>query len=358
MRFHDPHRPAIPQGKSCVAQTACDVRMPHPSSDGARADPMTQNSVPTVPDAHTAQAASNRPQQQAPQQHEIPLAMVLGQPVLQIPQDLYIPPDALEIILEAFEGPLDLLLYLIRRQNLDILDIPVAEITRQYVDYIQAMHELRFELAAEYLVMAAILAEIKSRMLLPRSAEVEGLEDDPRADLVRRLQEYERFKQAAEDVDALPRMDRDTSPASAFVPDRASVKLPPAVDLREMLLALHDVLKRAELFTGHAIKRDALSVRQRMGELLTRLADGSFHRFESLFEAREGKLGVVVTFLSILELAKERLLDVVQEQVSDARQGERRPPAPIYVKSLATGGDSALDLTSEFDEDAEAANDS
>jgi len=309
---------------------------------------MTQTSipkagVPTAPDAHTAEAAPNRPQQQ-----EIPLAMVLGQPVLQIPQDLYIPPDALEIILEAFEGPLDLLLYLIRRQNLDILDIPVAEITRQYVDYIQAMHELRFELAAEYLVMAAILAEIKSRMLLPRSAEVEGLEDDPRADLVRRLQEYERFKQAAEDVDALPRMDRDTSPASAFVPDRASVKLPPAVDLREMLLALHDVLKRAELFTGHAIKRDALSVRQRMGELLTRLADGSFHRFESLFEAREGKLGVVVTFLSILELAKERLLDVVQEG----------PAAPIYVKSLATGGDSALDLTSEFDEDAEAANDS
>src|SRR5688572_14554277 len=196
----------------------------------------------------------------SPQQQEMPLAVVMGQPVLQMPQDLYIPPDALEVILEAFEGPLDLLLYLIRRQNLDILDIPVAEITRQYVDYIGVMQELRFELAAEYLVMAAILAEIKSRMLLPRSTEDEALEDDPRADLVRRLQEYERFKQAAEDIDALPRMERDTSTASAFVPDRASVKLPPAVDLREMLLALHDVLKRAELFTGHAIKRHAPSV--------------------------------------------------------------------------------------------------
>ena len=308
---------------------------------------MTQTSTPTAgaPDAPQGPHASNRPQQQ-----EMPLAVVLGQPVLQIPQDLYIPPDALEIILEAFEGPLDLLLYLIRRQNLDILDIPVAEITRQYVDYIQAMHEMRFELAAEYLVMAAILAEIKSRMLLPRSQEVEGLEDDPRADLVRRLQEYERFKQAAEDMDALPRLDRDTSATSAYVPDRASVKLPPPVDIREMLLALHDVLKRADLYTQVAIRRDALSVRQRMGEVLARLGDGSFHRFESLFEPREGRLGVVVTFLSILELAKERLLDVVQEG----------PSSPIYVKSLAAGEGSAVDtalLSSEFDEDSEAAND-
>src|SRR5690606_38401126 len=182
-------------------------------------------------------------------QAEMPLAMVLGQPVLQIPQDLYIPPDALEVILDAFEGPLDLLLYLIRRQNLDILDIPVADITRQYVDYIQAMHQMPIDLAAEYLVMAAILAEIKSRMLLPRPPSEDGEEEDPRAELVRRLQEYERFKQAAEDIDSLPRQDRDTSVAQAFVPDRASVRLPPEVDLREMLLALHDVFKRAELYT-------------------------------------------------------------------------------------------------------------
>ena len=295
-----------------------------------------------APDAH---APGSQPLQQ-----EIPLATVHGQPLLQLPQDLYIPPDALEVILEAFEGPLDLLLYLIRRQNLDILDIPVAEITRQYVSYIDVMQELRFELAAEYLVMAAILAEIKSRMLLPRPPSEEGLEEDPRADLVRRLQEYERFKQAAEDIDALPRQDRDTSIASAHVPDRASVRLPPPVDLREMLLALHDVLKRAELFTGHAIRRDALSVRQRMGELLERLQDGAFHSFVQLFEAREGRLGVVVTFLSILELAKERLLEIVQEE----------PLAPIYVKSLAAGraGDAPLEFASEFDDDIEdAAND-
>ena len=185
-------------------------------------------------------AAVHAPPAQMPQQHEMRLATVLGQPVLQIPQDLYIPPDALEVILEAFEGPLDLLLYLIRRQNLDILDIPVAEITKQYVQYIGVMREmLRFELAAEYLVMAAILAEIKSRLLLPRPPSEDNIEDDPRADLVRRLQDYERFKQAAEDIDTLPRMERDTSLVSAFLPERASVKLPPPVELKEMLLALH-----------------------------------------------------------------------------------------------------------------------
>ncbi|KQN98222.1 MULTISPECIES: segregation and condensation protein A [Stenotrophomonas] len=287
-----------------------------------------------------------------PQQQEMPLAVVHGQPVLQIPQDLYIPPDALEVILDAFEGPLDLLLYLIRRQNLDILDIPVAEITRQYVEYINVMQELRFELAAEYLVMAAMLAEIKSRMLLPRPPSEEGDEADPRAELVRRLQEYERFKQAAEDIDALPRQDRDTTPAHAFVPDRTTVKVPPPVDLKEMLLALHDVLKRAELFSGHAIKREALSVRQRMGDVLEQLEDGRFHRFESLFTAEEGKLGVLVTFLALLELAKEQLLDIVQEHhVAEASQGERPPLAPIYVKSLAAGNTNApLQFSSEFDD--------
>ncbi|MBN8715852.1 MAG: segregation/condensation protein A [Xanthomonadales bacterium] len=280
-----------------------------------------------------------------PQQQEMPLAVVLGQPVLQIPQDLYIPPDALEVILDAFEGPLDLLLYLIRRQNLDILDIPVSEITRQYVDYIQAMHELRFELAAEYLVMAAILAEIKSRMLLPRPPSEEGVEEDPRADLVRRLQEYERYKKAAEDLDTLPRLERDTSVACAHVPERAAVRLPPPVDMRELLLALHDVLKRAELQGKHAIKRETLSVRQRMGELLERLADGAFHRFEALFSPEEGRLGVVVTFLGLLTLAKEQLLDIVQEG----------PLAPIYVKSLATGegAPAVSELPDEFEDATE-----
>ncbi len=262
----------------------------------------------------------------APQQQEMPLAVVRGEPVLQMPQDLYIPPDALEVILEAFEGPLDLLLYLIRRQNLDILDIPVAEITRQYMEYIEVMRELRLELAAEYLVMAAILAEIKSRLLLPRPPAEEGTEDDPRAELVRRLQEYERFKKAAEDIDAMPRMERDIDAAFAFVPDRQVVKLPPPVDLREMLLALRDVLKRAELYGHHAVAREPLSVRQRMGEVLRALGDDVFHRFESLFDATEGRMGVVVTFLSLLELAKDRLIEIVQEQ----------PLAAIYLKARAT----------------------
>jgi segregation and condensation protein A len=266
---------------------------------------------------------------QAPRQQEIPLAVVRGEPVLQIPQDLYIPPDALEVILEAFEGPLDLLLYLIRRQNLDILDIPIAEITRQYVDYIEMMQELKLELAAEYLVMAAILAEIKSRLLLPRPPTEEGLEADPRAELMRRLQEYERFKKAAEDIDGMPRLDRDLATASAFVSDRNVIRLPPPVELRELLLALKDVLKRAELMGHHQIQREALSVRHRMGEVLRRLGNGGFHRFESLFDASEGRLGVVVTFLALLELAKEHLIEIVQEVAL----------APIYLKSLAIAGE-------------------
>ena len=263
---------------------------------------------------------------QVPQQQEIPLALVRGQPMLQIPQDLYIPPDALEVILDAFEGPLDLLLYLIRRQNLDILDIPIAEITRQYVDYIELMREMKLELAAEYLVMAAILAEIKSRLLLPRPPLEEGVEDDPRAELVRRLQEYERFKKAAEDIEAMPRQDRDFAPAHVMVEDHNVIRLPPPVELRELLLALKDVMKRAELYGHHEIEREALNVRSRMSDVLNALGDGEFHRFENLFDASEGRRGVVVTFLALLELAKEQLVEIVQEAAL----------APIYLKSLAT----------------------
>jgi segregation and condensation protein A len=261
-----------------------------------------------------------------PQQQEMPLATVRGEPVLQMPQDLYIPPDALEVILDAFEGPLDLLLYLIRRQNLDILDIPVAEITHQYVDYIDLMREMKLELASEYLVMAAILAEIKSRLLLPRPPDEEGIEEDPRAELIRRLQEYERFKQAAADIDALPRLERDTAVARAFVPDRNVIRMPPPVDMRELLLALKDVINRAELFGHHAIQREALSVRNRMSDVLRSLGNGDFHRFETLFDPEEGRRGIIVTFLAILELAKELLVEI--------SQGE--PLAPIYIKSLAT----------------------
>ncbi|MEZ2417970.1 MULTISPECIES: ScpA family protein [Luteibacter] len=255
----------------------------------------------------------------------MPLALVRGQPVLQMPQDLYIPPDALEVILESFEGPLDLLLYLIRRQNLDILDIPVAEITRQYMDYIDMMREvMRLELAAEYLLMAAILAEIKSRLLLPRPPAEEGVEEDPRAELVRRLQEYERFKRAAADIDELPRLERDTTVVHAFVGEHNVVRVPPPLDLKELLLALKDVLTRADLFTHHAIQREPLSVRQRMGDLLQTLSEGGgFHRFETLFDINEGRLGVVVTFLAMLELAKEMLVEIVQEEAL----------GPIYLKT-------------------------
>jgi segregation and condensation protein A len=272
-----------------------------------------------------------------PQQQEMPLATVKGQPVLQMPQDLYIPPDALEVILEAFEGPLDLLLYLIRRQNLDILDIPIAEITRQYVDYIDLMQDLRLELAADYLVMAAILAEIKSRLLLPRPPGDEGVEDDPRADLVRRLQEYERFKKAAEDIEAMPRQDRDFFPAKAEVGERTVVRIPPPVELKELLLALKDVLKRAELYGHHNIKREALSVRQRMSDVLARIDDREFHAFESLFNAEEGRLGVVVTFLAILELAKENLLEITPNDAF----------APIYVRTKSVAAEVEVEIQPE-----------
>ena len=291
----------------------------------------------SVESAPLADTSANPSHSGPPQQQEMPLAVVRGQPVLQIPQDLYIPPDALEVILDAFEGPLDLLLYLIRRQNLDILDIPVAEITRQYIDYIGLMQDIKLELAAEYLVMAAILAEIKSRLLLPRPPSAEGEEEDPRAELVRRLQEYERFRQAAQDIDALPRIERDTQVVHAHTGDRATVRLPPPVDLREMLLALRDVLKRAELFSHHNIRREALSVRARMGEHLERLSHGRFVSFIELFRAEEGRLGVVVSFLAMLELAKEMLIEIVQEA----------PLAPIFVRALAASAEDAEAATAD-----------
>ena len=281
-----------------------------------------------------------------PQQQEMPLAIVRGEPMLQMPQDLYIPPDALEVILEAFEGPLDLLLYLIRRQNLDILDIPVAEITRQYMTYIELMRDvMRLELAAEYLLMAAILAEIKSRLLLPRPPIEEGLEEDPRAELVRRLQEYERFKRAAEDIEALPRMERDSVVVHAEVGTHNVIRLPPPLELTELLLALKEVMHRAELFGRHAIKREALSVRQRMGELLSRLGDDTFHRFEDLFDLAEGRPGIVVTFLAMLELAKEMLIEIVQEV----------PLASIYVKAKASHSAEPAELPMDDAQTGESA---
>lgn len=243
------------------------------------------------------------------------MALVSGKPLVELPSDLYIPPDALAVFLEAFEGPLDLLLYLIRRQNMDILDIDVSEITRQYMDYIGAVESLRFELAAEYLVMAATLAEIKSRMLLPRQASDDEDDVDPRAELIRRLQQYERFKQAAEDIDALPRMERNSFAVSASLPKLPSNQPHPDVDMRDMLLALQGVLQRADLFTSHHVEKEKLSTRERMSAILSVLQGDQFVAFQSLFTFEEGRLGVVVTFLATLELIKEQLVEIAQTDV-------------------------------------------
>ena len=258
----------------------------------------------------------------------MPFAIVRGTPVTELPQDLYIPPDALEVFLETFQGPLDLLLYLIRRQNLDILDIPIFEITKQYVGYIEALQELRFELAAEYLVMAAILAEIKSRMLLPRPESTEEEEEDPRAELVRRLQEYERFKLAAEQLEELPRQERDFLVARAYLKDRKVVQIPPDVELQEMLIAFAEVLGRADLFGHHHIQMEPLSVRERMTRVMQTLSDRPFCTFRELYSEDEGRMGVVVTFLAVLELLKGKVVDLVQNE----------PYGPIYVKNIEAEG--------------------
>lgn len=251
-----------------------------------------------------------------------PIATIKGQAVLDVPKDLYIPPDAMKVFLEAFEGPLDFLLYLIRKQNIDILDIPIADVTRQYMEYIDLLGELKLELAAEYLVMAAILAEIKSRMLLPRQADPENPEEDPRAELVRRLQEYERYKQAAEDLDKLPRTERDTFPIEIDSKQISVVKPEPHVDLRDVLLALADVMKRAELNAKHQVHLDALSLREKMTNILDRSQHEDRFEFTSLFNLKEGRLGVVVTFLAMLELLKQGLIEFVQAAAF----------APIYIK--------------------------
>jgi segregation and condensation protein A len=249
-----------------------------------------------------------------PQQEEMPFAVVQGKELTILPKDLYIPPDALEVILEAFEGPLDLLLYLIRRQNLDILEIDVAEITKQYLGYIELMTSIQLELAAEYLVMAAMLAEIKSRMLLPRQQSEDEDEEDPRAELIKRLQEYERFKQAAEDIDELPRMGRDINRATAEAPDRDQQRPHPDVDMRELVTALADVLKRSEMFESHQIEMEKLSTRERMSQVMDSLRNNQFVPFVALFTLEEGRLGVVVTFLAVMELIKESLVEIVQSE--------------------------------------------
>ena len=269
----------------------------------------------------------------APAQGEMPFAVVEGEPVTELPRDLYIPPHALKVFLEAFEGPLDLLLYLIRRQNIDILDIPIAEVTKQYTHYIELMRDMEFELAGEYLVMAATLAEIKSRMLLPSPITDDEDEEDPRADLIRRLQEYERFKEAAQGINELERMERDVSQATAEVTDKRIVTKLPDIALKELLIAFKEAMERSEIFAHHHVQREPLSVRERMTQVLVVLEGERFTEFSQLFEVSEGRTGVTVTFLAILELMKETLIDVVQSE----------PYGPIHVRVARATGKQAVD---------------
>jgi segregation and condensation protein A len=272
-------------------------------------------------------------------QAEMPFAVVEGQPITEMPRDLYIPPQALEVFLEAFEGPLDMLLYLIRRQNLDILDIPIAEITRQYMRYIELMQVLQLELAGEYLLMAATLAEVKSRMLLPRLHTTDAADDaDPRAELVRRLQEYERFKRAAEGIDRMPRLERDTWVASAELVERKVVRIVPQVTLQEMLVAFQEVLSRSDMFAHLHVQREPLSVRQRMTDVLSALSSSAFVDFVRLFRPEEGRRGVTVTFVAILELLREGLIEMVQSEAY----------GPLHVRL----GNPALHLKLVADDDA------
>lgn len=310
------------------SELASEIRLDETVSDeNSKENETAVESISTELEDQEGEKANKEPgfalqSEPQPTQKEMHFAVIAGQPLSEVPKDLYIPPDALEVFLEAFEGPLDLLLYLIKRQNVDILNIPIAHITEQYMAYVELMKSVNLELAAEYLVMAAMLAEIKSRVLLPRPT-LEEHEDDPRADLIRRLQEYERFKKAAQDVDELPRMGRETFQVEAETPELHIHKPLPDVDMREVLLALKDVLVRAEMFTSHQIQREALSTREKMATVLAILSADNFTDFISLFNIEEGRAGVVVTFLAIMELTKEMLIEIVQSD----------PFSPIHVRA-------------------------
>lgn len=322
-----------PETPDTTEQVAVDQETDSADSEAAT-EPAVPESLFTEEDAPVPESTVT-PKQRAlkalreraqSEQAELPFAVVDGEVMTQIPIDLYIPPDAMEVFLDAFEGPLDLLLYLIRKQNLDILNINVFEITHQYMEYIELMHGMQLELASEYLVMASMLAEIKSRMLLPRSKpEGDEEEEDPRAELIRRLQEYEQFKEAAQNLDEMPRVGRDIFLAEETRPDFERPKLHPDVDMREILVAFKDVMSRAEMFEQHDVQKESLSTRQRMAEVLDFLQGKAFVPFVALFDPTEGRAGVLVTFLAILELSKESLIDLVQNDVF----------APIHVKGKA-----------------------
>ncbi len=250
---------------------------------------------------------------------------VFGEAITELPQDLYIPPGALKVFLEAFEGPLDLLLYLIKKQRIDILNIPIVDITRQYVEYVELMQEMQIELASEYLVMAAMLAEIKSRLLLPAPPSTDDAEEaeDPRAELMRRLQEYERYKQAAEQLDAMARVDRDIFLAEVVKPQLTDSAPPPVVAYDEILKAFQTVMRRASLYTNHQVAHEALSVRERMTVVLERVNADEFIEFTRLFDVKEGRVGVVVSLIAILELVRQKVLELVQAEDS----------GPIHIKA-------------------------
>lgn len=256
----------------------------------------------------------------------VPIARLRGEAVSVLPADLYIPPDAMAVFLETFEGPFDLLLYLIRKQNLDILDIPIADVTRQYMEYVEMMKNISLELAADYLVMAAMLAEIKSRMLLPRPPAAEQEEADPRAELVRRLREYEHIRQAAEKLDALPRKERDFFPANGHAEGLLRQRTQPVADLQSLALCLADTLKRARLSAAHTVRKEPLSVRERMSQILATLQETEYAGFYSLFTPAEGRAGVIVTFLALLELVQHHLIDCTQTGSF----------APIHIRNVAS----------------------
>jgi segregation and condensation protein A len=268
----------------------------------------------------------------APQQHSLPLGFVRGEPVIDKPEDLYIPPDALELILESFSGPMDLLLYLIRRQKMEIVDLPILPITKQYMEYVDMMKDLKLELAADYLVMAAMLAEIKSRMLLPRPPADDDEEDDPRAELVRRLQEYEAIRQGAQHLDELPQTGRDNFIGHAQTDAQQWVEQQlPEVALADLALAFSQALAQAKLQNHHQVQREKLSTRERMSRILDLLQHQQRLRFADLFDPKEGRPGVVVSFLAILELVKEALVEVVQvDAFSEIHVMQREP---IYAES-------------------------
>ena len=276
----------------------------------------------------------------APNDHALDETIkVRGEVLNELPVDLYIPPDALRVFLETFQGPLDLLLYLIKKQNIDILDIPIKTITIQYVQYVELMQELHLELAAEYLVMAAMLAEIKSRLLLPKPPTEEDSEvDDPRAELIRRLQVYESFKKAAQDLENLKQVDRDIFIASATTPPMPITVAQPNVPMQDLLDAFVGVMTRARLFADHKVERQVLSIRERMTRVLECINAVEFISFTNLFTVEEGRMGVVVTFIAILELIRQSVIEIVQNE----------PYGNIYVK--ATGGDSR-NVVSESDDD-------